>query len=595
VVHALKDSKLFIQGIKPFTLEEVKEPSVSNFPFIFPKTPYSSPINCLIMASLQPLQGKLGHRKAAHLLRRTSYRFTKTKVDQMAEQTAAQALDSLLQLYPLKLEQPIYTPDANTPAVTWCLPVSTTLPAEDFVLRRWVMTWWTYEALQDPGIGHKMAFFWHQYMIVTATAFGNTHFFDYLSLMRWGALGNFKKMAAKLVLDNCMLRYLNNNENTKNNPQENFAREFFELFTIGKGPQVGPGDYTNYTEDDIVAAARLLTGMRSNAQRNTPDPETNIPRGVFNVNLHDTSAKTFSKHFQNKTIAGGTTVQGMQQELAAFVDMIFAQSETAKNLCRRLYRFFVGPVIDAEIEKDIITPLANLLISNNYEVKPVLSQLLQSQHFFDADDSNTTDEIYGSLIKSPLELTYQPITFFNIPIPDPLTKPMDWFNVYNRAIFTRFFSGANFPIFFANDVAGYPAYHQAPDYTRQWFSSATIIARYKLPQQLLSGKASYGAAPNTQLGLKLNIVPWVKNSGITPDPSDSYELVKALLTYLMPEAVDSDRFDYFHRVIFLDNLPPDDWTYEWKAYLSTGKETEVIIPLERLINAIMYSQEFQTF
>lgn len=549
------------------------------------------------MASLNPLQGPLGHRRAAHLLRRTSFRFTKQKVDEMAAQTAAQALPSLLQIYPFQLAQPIYD-DATVPGAdlkTWCLPVGTALPAEDFVLRRWVMTWWLHEAMMDPGVGHKMSFFWHQYMITTVQTAGNTHFFDYLSLLRYGALGNFKKLAQKIVLDNVMLRYLNNDQNGRNKPNENFAREFFELFTIGKGPQVGPGDYTNYTEEDIVQAAKVLTGMRTNFGRTNLDPETSIPRGIFNYNQHTTGSKTFSNRFQGKTIAGATNAAGMEKELTDFVDMIFAQPETAKNLCRRLYRYFANQKITTEIETDIITPLANLLITSNYEIKPVLEKLLQSQHFFDLDDSKADDEIFGGMIKSPLELAFQTISFFNIPIPSPLTQPNQWFNFYNQGMMQRFFGGANFPLFFANDVAGYPAYHQQPDYSHQWFSSSSIIARYKLGEMLLTGKLSFGTNPNTNLGIKLDIVNWVRNSGVISDPKDSYVLVKTLLDYLMPETVDTDRFDYFHVNIFLDNLPANDWTYEWQNYLTTGNATEVRIPLERLVKAILYSQEYQTF
>jgi len=548
------------------------------------------------MASLNPLQGTLGHRRAAHLLRRTSFRFTKQKVDEMAGQTAGQALPSLLQLYPFKLDQPIYDDVlvAGVDIKKWCLPVGTALPAEDFVLRRWVMTWWLHEAMTDPGIGHKMSFFWHQYMITTVQTAGNVHFFDYLSLLRTGALGNFKKLAQRMVLDNVMLRYLNNDQNGKNKPNENFAREFFELFTIGKGPQVGPGDYTNYTEDDIVQAAKVLTGMRTNFGRTNLDPETGIPRGIFNYTQHATGSKTFSKNFQNKIITGATNAAGMEKELTDFVDMIFAQPETAKNLCRRLYRYFVNQKITSEIESDIIAPLANLLIANNYEIKPVLEKLLQSQHFFDADDSKADDEIFGGMIKSPLELAFQTISFFNIPIPDPLTQTQQWFNFYNRGILQRFFGGANFPLFFANDVAGYPAYHQQPDYSHQWFSSSSIIARYKLGEMLVTGKLSFGQNPNTAFGIKLDIVNWVRNSGVISDAKDSYILVKTLLDYLMPESVDTDRFDYFHINIFLDNLPANDWTYEWQNYLSTGNATEVRIPLERLVKAILYSQEYQT-
>jgi uncharacterized protein (DUF1800 family) len=552
------------------------------------------------MASLSPLQGLLGTRRAAHLLRRTSYRYSKTKVDQLAGQTATESLASLLELKPLQLNQPIYSNDNNVPPVTWINPPGTPLPAgtQDFMLRPYLRGWWINEALNDEGIGHKMTFFFHQYMITSVVGTGSTaSYFDYLALLRWGALGNFKKLATKLVTDNTMLRYLNNNENTKTNPNENFAREYFELFTIGKGPQIGPGDYTNYTEDDIVAAARVLTGFRSQASRATADPETGIPRGITQFSQHDTGSKVFSDKFQNTVIAGATNAAGMFTELDAFVDMIFAQPETAKNLCRRLYHYFVYKEITDEIEDDIIVPLANTLISNNFEIKPVLEQLLASQHFYDADDSNATDEIVGGMIKSPLELALQSISFFDIPIPNPWTQPVTHYRTfYEQAVTTRMFGAANLPIFIPSDVAGYPGLYSEPEFSRQWFNSSTIVARYKLPAMLLTGTRQFGGGnPNAPIGIKLNIAPWVKNSGFFTDASDPYLLVQELLAYMLPEEVDSDRFNYFYNSVFLNQLPPADWTYEWQAYLSTGNDAEVKIALERLVNAIMYSPEYQTF
>lgn len=289
------------------------------------------------MASLSPLTGSLGHRRAAHLLRRTSFNYTKPKIDQIAGQTATQALNSLLQLNPLQLSQPIYKDLATqgSPVETWLLPLPGTpqasLPTDDFVLRRWNMIWWCNEALRDTGIGHKMQFFFHQFMQSTANTARNSNFFDYLQLLRWGALGNFKKLAYKMVTDNNMLLYLNNAQNTKTNPNENFAREFLELFTIGKGPQIGPGDYTNYTEDDIIQAAKVLTGYRTKPNRDVVDPETGIPRGDVLISQHVTTNKTFSPKFNNTVITGATTAAGMWVELQAFVDMIFAQPETAKT------------------------------------------------------------------------------------------------------------------------------------------------------------------------------------------------------------------------------------------------------------------------
>jgi uncharacterized protein (DUF1800 family) len=558
------------------------------------------------MASLSPLQGTLGTRRAAHLLRRVSFRYNKSKVDQLASQSVTQALDVLLQPYNQYLSQPIYD-DANTSNnenATWILPLPGTptdqLPNQDFVLRRYVVSWWSDEALRDPGIVHKMMIFWHQYMAASLQSSGSKQFFDYLSLLRWGALGNFKKLATKIVTDNVMLLYLNNHQNTAANPNENFAREFFELFTIGKGPQVGPGDYTNYTEDDIVQAARVLTGFRARTDRTIVDPETGIPRGTTsfgtaNNPVHTPGNKQFSARFNNTVITGATNAAGMYAELDAFVNMIFAQPETAKNLCRRLYRFFVSKKITNEIETDIITPLSNTLINNNFEIKPVLQQLLRSTHFFDEDDSDNKDEIIGGIIKSPLELAYQSLSFFNLTPPDAAAQPGANYLFHERGLAQRMLGLANYNPFLPSDVAGYPGFYQDPDYSRAWFNSSTIIARYKVPAMLLSGKLTIGSSVNQPLGVKLDIAPWIKNSGVITDAEDPYVLVQDLLTYMLPEEVDTDRFNYFYITVFLDNLPPADWTYEWQNYLDTGDQTEVKIALERLITAIMYSPEYQTF
>ncbi len=556
------------------------------------------------MASLNSFQGNLGHRRAAHLLRRTSYRYTKAKVDQLATQSADQAVTSLLALHPLSLDQPVYD-KVETPSVieikTWTNPPGVIqvadYPAPDFELLLRLISWWTHEAGQDPGIGHKMTFFWHQYLATSAnSAYPNTTFFDHLALLRWGALGNYKKLVNKMVADNTMLRYLNNNQNTKTNPNENFAREFLELFTIGKGPQIGPGDYTNYTEDDIVQAARVFTGFQTNTLRTTIDTETGLPRGITTLSRHDTGSKKFSEKFGGATIAGATTAVGIFTEVGQFVDLVLAQPETAKNICRRLYTFFVHKTITQEVETDIIGPLADIFRNGGFEIYPVLKKLFKSEHFYDLDDSDNKDEIVGGLIKSPLELTLQALSFFNIAIPDPLTQNSLHFNTfYQQAVITRMFGYANLNLFYPPDVAGYAAYNQQPDYTRHWFNSTTIVARYKLPAMLLTGKRTIGGSPTASIGIKLNIVPWVRNSGICSDPSDAYVLVRELLDYMLPEEPSTERFEYFYTQIFLDNLPPSDWTYEWENYIKTGNETEVKIALEKLVNFIMFSPEYQTF
>jgi uncharacterized protein (DUF1800 family) len=569
------------------------------------------------MASLSPLTGTLDTRKAAHLLRRTSYKYTKAKVDNLTGKTAAQAATAMLTTSTLQLSEPLYggynAQTILTPPVKWMDKLAADFPAEDFVLRRFIVSWWINEAMNDSGIGHKMELFYHQYMPVTVTQTTNTNFFDYLGLIRFHALGNFKKLALKMIKDYVMLRYLNNQQNSANNPNENFAREFMELFTIGKGPQIGAGDYTNYTEDDIVAAAKVLTGWRGGVRLPftdpttgvvipaTIDPETNLCTGTARTNSHNWEAKTFSSHFQNFTIPAVTvaaqkTVAKMTTELQQFVDMIFNQPETAKNLCRRYYRFFIARKITAEIETDIIEPLAQLLIANNFETKPVLEKLLTSKHFYDADDSANSDEIYGALIKSPLELSLQAMTFFGIQAPNPTTQNLQHYSAFlDAGVQQRMLQFAAFPLYYPSDVAGYPAYYQDPDYNRAWFHSSSIIARYKLPQMLLTGKRVIGNGPNTSIGIKLNIGQWLRDSNVISIPEDPFVVTQELLRYLMPEEVDDDRFQYFYHKVFLDDLPSGDWTYEWQNYLNTNSSIEVDLWLGRLITGILYSPEYQTF
>ena len=543
------------------------------------------------MASLNPLSGALGHRRAAHLLRRASFRYTKQRIDELAAMTAADAVAALLTLHPLQLDQPVY----GAGAVTWINPPGGTDPADDDELQRYIMGWWLNEALNDPGIGHKMSFFFHQYMVVQIGTLRNANYFDYLGLMRWGALGNFKQLATKLALDNCMLRYLNNDQNFKDNPNENFAREFFELFTIGTGEAAGPGDYTKYREDDISEAARAFTGFNRTVRGQTIDPDTQLPAGRGIPGQHDFDPKTFSNRFGNVTLAsGGDSETDMLNELNAFVDMVFAQEETARNFCRRLHRYFVTRPITDEIENEVIAQLAQTFRSNNFEIKPVLQSLLASEHFFDADDDDPADESLGALIRPPLELALHSISFFDVPVPDPMSANADHYLAFwNGGVINRMLGQAGLELFFPPDVAGYPGYFQVPIHNRMWFNSATIIARYKLPQMLLTGTQVLGGSSES-IGTQVNVAAWMRDSNVVSDPSDSYILVKELLKYLFPEEPDNDRFAYFHDTIFLDQLPTADWTYEWQNFVGSGNDSEVKIPLQRLVNALMYAPEYQT-
>ena len=543
------------------------------------------------MASIIPYGGNLDQRLAAHLLRRCTYNPTKENIALFAQKTADQAVEDLFVENPILISEPIDFENGQPYINSGVEPVSSGDRPKEFVTG-----WWAYESLKDVSIRPKLTFWLHTTFTISKEAAQYRMYFDHLRLLRHFAYGNLKDIANQVTFDNGMLYYLNGRQNTNNDPNENYAREFLELFTIGKGPQIGPGNYTYYTEDDVVTAARLLSGFKSTWRTLPANPiywnsTIGIQTGRAQYSHHDSGDKTFSAAFDNHVITGATDANDMYRELNDFVEMVFAKNATAKNYARKLYRYFVNKNISAEVELDIITPLANTLIANNYDIVPCVKQLLKSSHFFDKDDADAGDEHIGGLLKSPLESVLQTISFFKINIPDPVSDTENhyfrWgFLTLNNTICNL--AGMN--IFRPESVAGYPAYYQAPLYTENWFSGSTLVPRYKVAEILLTGKrilfsGNSGLAP-------FDMVDFVQNSGVITDASIAEDLVTTLISNLFPEIPVTDRYEYFLNDVFLDNLSPINWKFEWLNYINTGDDSTVRIPLEKLFTALISSQEY---
>ncbi len=544
------------------------------------------------MASLQPHTGTLGKRHAKHLLRRACFNYTKPRVDSLSAKSVSDAVDELFIAPPLSMPEPVDYKTGQPWINSGVPPISS-----GFYLRRMVLAWWVNEAMQDTSIVHKMAFFLHANFVTTFNS--TTHdksFFDYLELLRFYALGNFRVLSKKMSLNYSMLDYLDGRINTDDAPNENYAREFLELFTIGKGPQIGPGNYTNYTEQDIITASKLLSGWRSRTRQTPPDPQdldpdTGITTGYPTISRHDTSDKTFSSAFNGQTIIGAVDVTDMDRELDDFVSMVFNQQETAKAICRKLYRYFVGRNLTTEVENDIITPLANTFRTSDYNLETTLKQLLKSQHFYDMEDSDATNETIGNLIKSPLELFLEIITFFDVQVPDVHTDAKTHHDdFYRRSIFEIMFPSAGLKIFEPETVAGYSAYYQEPGYHRNWIDASTIIGRYKIPEMFITGQR---LLVHGDLYARLDVVDFVQTSAVVTNIFDAQTLVTDLTEYLFSEAPSPDRFDYLLNDVFLNGAPAYDWTQDWVDYLNTGDDSAIRIPLEELFKTILFSQEYQ--
>ncbi|TXG38951.1 DUF1800 domain-containing protein [Seonamhaeicola maritimus] len=543
------------------------------------------------MASLNPLNTNLDLRKAKHLLRRATFNYTKEQLDTFIGMSATDAVNRLTNNAPYIVTEPYDPLPTSAPDGFW---TSSTEHPNTFDgqgrKRSHITAWWWHNALNQVSLKYKLSFFLHtSFTVAKDNGVGlSPFFFDHLRLLDFYALGNIKTLAKKITLDNGMLDYLDNTQNNKNNPNENYAREYLELFTILKGEQIGEGNYTNYTEVDIQQAAKVFSGFKKQWDRNGDiDPDTNLPMGYINVGQHDTNDKTFSSAFNNHVITGRDTAETIFDELDDFVEMVFNQPETAKSYCRKLYRYFVKSEISSVAETDIIEPLSQIMINNDYEILPVITTLLSSEHFYDADDSDSSDNIIGAIIKSPLQLLSEVISIFNVTYPNPETEQLYFFrNFFQWYIHGSYFKASGMPFFDPDSVAGYPAYYQEPGFDRNWFSSNTIIGRYELIQDLLTKNNIY---------TDLDTVLFVENK-IDPDAAkDPNTLVSGIADLLFPESIDTDRINYF-KTFLIEDSNDYYWTGAWLQYINTHSENDkntVKTRLDALISALVNAAEFQ--
>ena len=585
------------------------------------------------MASLNEHTQDLDLRLTKHLLRRACFHYSKSDLDQYVGKTADEILNLLS-------SAKIFTMDWPNDPVTqgnlsscagiqdgfWLntgIWTNTSYPCAQNRKRSIVAGWWCYNCTNQNTLVDKLTWFlFTTFTLSKDDGSGKSaHFFDYLNLLQFHADKSVKDLARKITFDNSMLYYLDNSENNKNNPNENYAREFLELFTIGKGEQVSDGDYTNYTEHDVVQAARVFSGIKFKNNRDNYDPDTvktphypsGIPKGYIKTNVHDPGDKTFSYAFNNQTITGGNSSSSIESELDDFVDMIFNQIETAKNYVRKLYRMFVRSEWDQEVEDDIITPLAQQLQSNGYNLLEVLKTLLKSKHFFDLDDTDSTNENIGAIIKNPLQFVNELIQLLGVVIPDPNTPQTpqgSGYNIYNENfryyifwnsfLHNSFFASTGMTPFAPASVAGYPGDYQPPAYDKAWFNPNNIVARYNTILSFIgqdyndnfgNGFNKIKGVQTTQNGTQyyeriwtfFDPVNFLENT--VTDPFDANKIVQELSEIIYCESIDSLRVSYFVKFLVHDNEPNYVWYDTWNAFKngnSTDSENALVTIKNRL-------------
>ena len=540
--------------------------------------------------SLDPLNSNLGQLRAKHLLRRCLFHYDNDLLTETSSLSAVEAVDQLLSDNTITYNEPYDPLPDEDPHGYWLS--SGIYPPEipNQARKRGLLSaWWWYNMINRVNLKDKLTFFLHTTFTIANGDVGASHYFyDHLRLLEYYSSGNLRDLAKKITLDNAMLNYLDNTQNNANNPNENYAREFLELFTITKGDQVGEGDYSTYTEQDVIEAAKVFSGFKTQLDRSIIDPDTNIPMGRLAINQHDQGLKTFSYAFDNYELQGGNTEELIFEELHEFVDMIFNKEATALAYVKKMYRFFVKSEWDQDVETNILMPLAEQLYEGDYEILPVIKRLLASQHFFDAADSDPSDEIIGSIIKSPLQLLSSTITNLGFNIPDPENDMENYYKFVMFFMRNTYFPMAGMNLFAPDTVAGHPAIYQSPDFDRHWFSSSTILARYRLIECLITGRNKLGG--NGQFGSELDTVAFVENN--SNNPSNIYYLVDEIANILYPNPIDEDRVNYFADLI-LEGYPSYYWTDTWDEYIATGENTIVKTRLDLLIGAMINAPEYQ--
>ncbi len=396
--------------------------------------------------------------------------------------------------------------------------------------------WWIGNMInQNHSLTEKMILFWHNHFSTQTEIAGNPVFcYRYNALLRQYALGNFKDLVKAMSVDLCMLRYLNGYANTKKAPDENYGRELQELFTVGKGSG------SHYTETDVKAAARVLTGHNINYKTLVSS---------FNAGQHDTGDKQFSAFYGNTIIKGRKGADG-QFESDDLVDMILNQEEVSKFICRKLYRFFVFYYIDDSTEKNIIAPLAKIFRKHNYDIVPVLKTLFSSKHFFDT-------ALRGTMIKSPIDFSVGLVREYGITFPDAenfIDNYSLWESVRSQAAAMQQNIGD------PPNVAGWPAYYQQPEYYKLWINSDTLTKRNLYTDRMVNN----GFATKSKAKMAIDVLAF---AATLPDPQDPVALINDSIQFLYTVDIPASEKDHIKSNILLSNLQGMEadhyWTNAW--------------------------------
>lgn len=539
------------------------------------------------MPYLDPYSGSWTATQARHLLRRTTFGPSVQMVNTASSLGLNSTIDELFNPLPMP-SPPVKTiPDGtganqlNDPGAlfgqTWvnAAPFPNVNPPmlRNRVLRSRSKSLYSWTVLQmhysNISIREKLSLFWHNHFVVGDITIPHREYL-YYTLLRSNALGNFKTLTKEITIDTGMLIYLSGTENTNAAPNENYSRELLELFTIGKGQLVAPGDYTNYTENDVIAMAKVLTGWQV-----PPVSNVNTLTAQFSSNRHTTGTKQLSHRFNNAVI-----VENGAQEYIDLIDVIFQQDECSRFITRKLYRWFVGYEITPDVETNVIVPLATILRNSNYDIVPALKVLLKSEHFF-----NST----ACMIKSPMDLMMSVSRGLGINPPQGNVET-EYDHAYHHYIMSSDMEQA---LFYHPNVAGWKAYYQAPQFYKLWINNLLLPKRHNFCRLMVEGGIFSYNDKNYNI---TSIVPVLDIVNNITNASDPNILIDKLAEIMFNYPLTTSQVTALKEVL-IPGLPDFEWTVEYSDYLANQSNqtlaTSVKNKLKNLFSVMVRMSEFQ--
>lgn len=504
-----------------------------------------------IQGNLDKFEGTLSRSQAMHLLRRVSFAPTPATVDAITGKSPQDALAYIFGTGDVPLPEGrvemnwLDTPEED-PLSGLPQEIRSEIEGKHRARYNKLKEWWL-RLMRDeePPFMEKMTLFLSTIWTIEFTYDTNAYIPPPLlyrnnQTLRQNRLGDYKTIAGEITLDGAMLLYQSLHYSTGDAPNENYARELLELFTMGIG---------NYTEGDIRESSRALTGWQVYAYKFQQAPSGKLFQAFFSPNRHDTGSKNFIlSTIKSRDEAENTEFKVKEEEVYGILDIMFEKRpyEIANFVCEKIYKYFVYSS-PADVDETVISEMSDVFVSSGFNLRSVFEALFTSKHFY-------SDEVIGSQFKTPPEF----IAGFQRQL--SMEYKTGNFEKHREAV-----DNLEQMLYDPPNVGSWIGY-------RTWISTTTYPLRVHYALEML------GMTEDSKL---------IDLAKSMPSYENATELTAALLQYLLPKEISSERKSNY-KSIMLQGINEGDWASEINSSSSLAATG-----IRKMIERLIYAPDFQ--